>query len=317
MLLAAVFLLSASLPRAQQPEPIRVNVDRVNVGVIVTDSRGKFVEGLRREDFHIFDNGVEEPLTDFAAVDEPAQVILLIEAGPAVYLLESGHLRAANALLQGLSPGDRIAIVKYAATPESVVDFTANKQVAAAALDNLQFNLGFGQLNLSSSLLALFERLTAASRKKTIVLLSTGVDTSGEQAWQSLLNRLKLGDVRVLAVSLSGELQSVPPAKRKKAAPESSALTAREFAEANQELQLIAEASGGRAYLPSNAKEFAAAYGQIAQLVRHEYSLAFAPAARDGKVHAIEVRVTNQATDPASPPAYRINHRRAYLAPAP
>jgi hypothetical protein len=66
----------------QQPkQTIRVSVDRVNVGVIVTDSRGHLVEGLRREDFHILDNGMEQPLTGFTAVEEPAQVLLLIEAG--------------------------------------------------------------------------------------------------------------------------------------------------------------------------------------------------------------------------------------------
>ncbi len=93
-------------PQEQQPT-LRVQVDRVNVGVIVTDGTGKFVEGLRREDFHIFDNQIEQPLTDFAAIEEPAQALLLIEAGPAVYLLESGHVLAAYALLRGLSPDDR------------------------------------------------------------------------------------------------------------------------------------------------------------------------------------------------------------------
>src|ERR1700758_3857039 len=73
------FLLCFCLPTtyAQQTgEPIRVNVDRVNVGVIVTDSHGNFVEGLRREDLHVFDNGVEQPLSDFAAINEPANVVL-------------------------------------------------------------------------------------------------------------------------------------------------------------------------------------------------------------------------------------------------
>src|SRR3989441_2538845 len=87
----------------EQAQAIRINVDRVNVGVIVTDASGHFVEGLHRGDFHVFDNGIEQPLTDFAAIEEPAQVLLLIEAGPAVYLLEGGHLQAAHSLLNGRS----------------------------------------------------------------------------------------------------------------------------------------------------------------------------------------------------------------------
>ena len=104
----------APLALSQQPSPprpeIRVSVDLVNVGVLVTDSRGQFIGGLRREDFHLFDNGAEQPVTDFLNIDEPAQVVLLIEAGPAVYLLEGGHLQAVHALLDGLSSSDRVAI---------------------------------------------------------------------------------------------------------------------------------------------------------------------------------------------------------------
>src|SRR5579859_2204069 len=83
------FLVPAALPQqtAQTSPDIHVSVDRVNVGVVVTDSSGQFVVGLSREDFHIFDDGAEQPITDFLSVDGPAQVLILIEAGPAVYLL--------------------------------------------------------------------------------------------------------------------------------------------------------------------------------------------------------------------------------------
>src|SRR5216683_6795984 len=127
----------------EQAQAIRINVDRVNVGVIVTDASGHFVESLHRGDFHIFDNQIEQPLTDFAAIEEPAQALLLIEAGPAVYLLESSHVLAAYALLRGLSPGDRVAVVNYAEAPEALLDFTPDKRAAETALEQLRFNLGF------------------------------------------------------------------------------------------------------------------------------------------------------------------------------
>src|SRR6266404_609190 len=98
---ALVCVIPAARTQETPDQGIHVSVDRVNVGVIVTDSRGSFVEGLRREDFHLFDNAVEQPISDFAAIEEPAQVLLLIEAGPAVYLLEGGHLQAAHSLLNG------------------------------------------------------------------------------------------------------------------------------------------------------------------------------------------------------------------------
>jgi VWFA-related protein len=305
-------------PQAQQPT-IRVNVDRVNVGAIVTDMHGQFVEGLRREDFRVFDNGIEQPLTDFAAINEPAQVLLLIEAGPAVYLLEGGHLEAAQALLAGLSPEDRVAVVKYAEEPHALLDFTSNKQAAADSFGQLRFNLGFGSLNLSSSVMKVLQWLTQVRGKKTIVLLSTGLDTSSERDLAMALEQLKISDVRLLAVSLTGGLDAPPRSKKKKSPTVVSPETAQQFALANQLLKQMAEVTGGRAYFPQNGKEFEAAYAEIAQLVRHEYSLAFTPPIRDGLVHSIVVhlRAEQNSASSTSPSPYRVDHRQAYLAPGP
>jgi Ca-activated chloride channel family protein len=321
--LLLTFLLCACLGGAAQEktqeQPIRISVDRVNVGVMVTDSQGQFVEGLRRQDFHIFDNGMEQPLTDFAAIEEPAQVLLLIEAGPAVYLLESGHLQAAYALLSGLSAGDRVAVVGYAEAPQAVLDFTSDKQAAAAAFDQLHFNLGFGSLNLSSSVSQVLEWLTRVQGKKTIVLLSTGLDTSSTKESAIVLPQLKTGDVRLTAVSLMGGLRNPQLPGKKKTAAQISTSSAEEFEQADQLLKRMAEATGGRAYFPSNSKEFSAAYAEIAQIVRHEYSLAFAPAVRDGVVHSIEVHVEPPKTSSPNETSvtYRVDHRQAYLASPP
>lgn len=308
--------------QSQQPAPpregtIRVSVDRVNVGVIVTDAQGRFIEGLRRDDFQVFDNLAQQPLTEFAAVEEPAQVLLLIEAGPAVYLLEGGHLQAAYSLLNGLSAGDRVAVVKYADVPATIMDFTADKLAAENALGELRFNLGFGSLNLSSSLSTVLDWLTKVKGKKTVVLLSTGVDTSPSNDWRVLLQQLKTSDVRILAVSLMGELKNPQPNRKKKTTASNSPSASLQFEEADQLLKGIAEATGGRAYFPKSAKEFSAAYAEIAQLVRHEYSLAFVPAAHDGKIHSIEVRIGSLGGANASTANFRANHRQAYLAPPP
>ena len=329
---APCLFLFAPMARSQQTPPprpeIRVNVDLVNVGVIVTDSRGQFIGGLRREDFHLFDNGAEQPVTDFLSVDEPAQVVLLIEAGPAVYLLQGGHLQAVHALLDGLSASDRVAIDRYNAAAETILNFTPEKRAATGTLDQLGFNLGFGQLNLASSLDTVLDWLARAPGKKSVVLLSTGVDTSPPGAVQKLLNRLKSSDVRILAVSLGGELRgpSVSEKKHSRQATvnaEKTQAAAEEFARADEALKDIAQANGGRAYFPRTTKDFADVFTEIAQLVRHEYNLGFDPPVRDGKLHAIEVRLTNVSADnsgsvgTAAPRAqtYRVDHRQAYLAP--
>jgi Ca-activated chloride channel homolog len=325
---AALFLpctlLLAPLALSQQsdqtPPEIRVSVDRVNVGVVVTDARGQFISGLNREDFHLFDDGVEQPITDFFAVDEPAQVLLLIEAGPAVYLIEGGHLQAIHSLLDGLSPGDRVALARYNNAPELILDFTPDKRTAAAALDQLRFNVGFGQLNLASSLATALDSLARIPGKKSLILLSTGFDTSPPAAAQNLLSRLKSTDVRVLAISLGGELRSSnsPEKKHSKKDPppsDKAQVAAEGFAQADEALKAIAEANGGRVYFPRTTKDFAEVFTEIAQLVRHEYNLGFVPPAHDAKLHLIDVRVTG--SDPSTAAALRVDHRQAYVAPPP
>jgi Ca-activated chloride channel family protein len=319
----------AQTPQSQPPtSAIRVQVDQVNVGVIVTDARGHFVENLGRENFRVFDSGIEQPITGFSSIDGPAQVLLLVESGPAVYLLESSHLAAVSTLLNGLSADDRVAMAAYADAPQPVLDFTADKRSAIANLAQLHFNLGFSRLNLSSSLAAILDRLAPLQGKKTIVLLSTGVDTSAPEVITSFFARLKIADIRIFALSLSGPLRASQPRARHKEKNPVAAPPDPMFAEADQELFALAESTGGRAYFPLSSAEFKNACAEIAQLVRHEYSLSFVPPAHDATIHSIDVRVITTPPSPstpanpsapsssnAPPPTYRIDHRPAYLAP--
>jgi VWFA-related protein len=309
----AMLLLGSPAALAQEPpaagQAIRVDVARVNVGVIVTDGSGKFVEGLRRGDFQVQDNGAPQPITDFASIEEPAQVLLLIEAGPAVYLLEDTHLFAADALLSGLSPGDRVAVARYANAPAAILDFTADKRAAQAALDRISFNLGFGDLNLAASLNTVLGWLEKVPGKKSIVLISTGVDTSPQAAITALQSRIRTNEVRVLCISMSGPLRNGKAGSKRQIQQ-----TQQDFAAADANLRDLAAATGGRAYFPENGKAFQEAYRQIAELVRHEYSLAFSPPVADGAIHAIQVRVTPGENSGKSS-EYRVDYRQAYRAP--
>jgi VWFA-related protein len=318
-LATALLLTTLTTPLlAQEPPPvpapsIRVDVARVNVGVIVTDAGGKFVEGLQPKDFQIQDNGAPQPITDFASIEEPAQVLLLIEAGPAVYLLEDTHLFAADALLSGLSPGDRVAVARYANAPAAILDFTTDKRAAQAALDGISFNLGFGDLNLASSLDTVLDWLEKVPGKKSIVLISTGVDTSPQTGITALQSKLRTGDVRILCISMSGPLRN-----GKAGSKHAIQQTEQNFEAADANLRDLAAATGGRAYFPGNTKAFQDAYRQIAELVRHEYSLAFAPPASDGAIHSINVGVTRDgAVQKPNDSQYRVDYRRAYQAPSP
>jgi VWFA-related protein len=316
LLFTVIWLLFGGNGNAQETpvaagQAIRVSVARVNVGVVVTDEKGKFVEGLHREKFHVFDNGGERPITEFASIEEPGQVLLLVEAGPAAYFLQSANLFAADAMLKGLSAGDRVAVARYTDAPLGILDFTTDKVAAQEALSSIQFNLGFADLNLSSSLGSVLDWLERVPGKKTIVLISTGVDTSPSAASAALQTRLQVGDVRILCISTSGPLRNGKQGSKVKVQQMQD-----EFAAADRQLQVIAELTGGRAYFPMNGKAFQETYKEVAEIVRHEYSLAFALPAADGAVHSIEVKVERSSAAGKSVPAgYRVDHRKGYQAP--
>ena len=87
------------------------------------------------------------------------------------------------------------------------MDFTEDKSEAQSALEAISFAFGFGDLNLSFSLASTMDWLASVPGKKTIVLLSTGVDTSLEHSWDLVRRKLETSDIRILAVSLAGDFR--------------------------------------------------------------------------------------------------------------
>jgi Ca-activated chloride channel family protein len=289
------------------PGAIRVNVDRVSVGVTVTGLHGNFVKGLRREDFRVFDNGVEQPVTGFLSLEEPAQVVLLLECGPAALFLKKSEFQAADTLLDSISPVDRVAIVSYSKSPDLVVDFTVDKSEARTALRGMNFMGGVGELNLASSIAATLDWLAVLPGKKTIVLLSSGVDTSPAANWQTIEEKIKASDVRILAVSVAEFLRKYP--RWSKLSPderEARKYVKEVFTEADQSLRALSEVTGGRVYFPKTQREFNRAYTEISHIVRQEYSLEFAPLSLDGRMHSLKVTAKHSG--------YRVEYRQAYLA---
>jgi VWFA-related protein len=298
---------------------IHVNVDRINVGVTVTDSHGRSVSGLRREDFRVFDNGVEQPITGFVPSEEPARLVFLIESSTADTLLaklgKSPFLGADN-LLNNISAVDRVAIITFSDGPKLLLDFTPDKTQARRVLEEvnselvgLRSNTGSGWLNLTSSVVATIDWLASVPGSKIIVLLSTGLDTSPPESLRVVQEKVKTSDVRILALSMFGDFRK--PAKHKKlsSGDQSDRIFLKQgMAQSDALLRELSEATGGHAYFPRNPKGFDRPFGEIAQLVRSEYTLEFVPPAYDNQVHAIKVKVKHSW--------YHADYRPAYLAPS-
>src|SRR5580693_157238 len=108
-------------------EPIQSVSALVIVEASVADGHGNFLGGLERSQFHVFDDGIEQPLTVFQTIQEPPEVCVLVETSPAVYLIQRQHLEAAYALLDGLPSDAQVALATYDTATRVVLPFTLNK----------------------------------------------------------------------------------------------------------------------------------------------------------------------------------------------
>jgi len=303
-------LFGAKLCNAQEQQTptIRVEVSRVNVGVIVTDRNGNFVEGLKQSDFHIFDNGLEQPIAGFLANDDSAQVVLMIECGPSVYFAGKENVRKADVLIANLAPNDRVAIVCYSSAATLEFPLSEDKSAARLVLQDLSFSIGSANLDLSRSLLTVFTWLNSVPGKKTIVLLGSGLDSAPPVSADLFRAYLSTTEVRVLAVSTSTQLtQTSKHHKHTRQEQASGATMEPILKEGDATLRGLAEATGGRVYFPKSVKDYEKTYREITQIVRHEYSLAFVPPSLDGKHHSLTVTANG---------AFQLDHRQGYLAPA-
>jgi Ca-activated chloride channel family protein len=306
-------LAAAGMPRKSAKRPqISVQVNVVTVPAAVTDSHGNFIGRLSREDFRLFVDDAEQPIEYFSPEEAPAQILILLETGPAVYLLRDEHVGAALDLLAGLGSDDRVAVASYAETPRLLLDFTTNKQQAAAALGSANYDTGVANLNFYASMASALDWMASGDGKRAVVALTTGLDSSGPASWQQLEDKMRRSNVMVLPVGLGGTLRDVAVQHKSRShEPAPPAGQDLSFAESNLALETIASETGGRAFFPRNARDFDDAYRRIAALLRHQYSLGFTAAASDGRYHAIRVELTGKRGR-----EYRINFRRGYLAPA-
>jgi VWFA-related protein len=259
-------------------------------------------------------------------VDAPAHVVILMESGPAVFLIHEQHIAALASLLNGLAPDDEAALFAYADVPKQIVPFTANKIAIRSSVNDTQYMVGMDQLNFYDSLGAVLDGFPAGNAKEAIVVLSTGLDSSPADHWDLLERKLRGSNVVIFPVALGGELRdngtTAPAKKRRKKSkqPTQDSPETAAFVHADLVLRSLAQITGGRAYFPRTADDFAPAYREIAAAVRHQYVLGFTPD-RDGAFHQLSIEILDDHgqtanRDPKSS-QYRALFREGYSAPAP
>jgi Ca-activated chloride channel homolog len=310
---------SAQQPAATSPAPLVAATEIVKVDASVLDNQGNFVGGLSQSNFHVLDDGSVQPIVVFTPVEAPAQVLVMIETSPAVYLIHDQHLVAAYALLDGLAVGDQVALVTYDQSPRLILQFTADKSAFLSALNTMQYTIGMGDLNLYDSISAVLDSLGPSAGKRALVILSTGLDSSPPARWDALVRKLRSNDVVIFPVGLGGALGGGSLKKTKKPAPSGSAADAG-FEKAENALRLLAAITGGRAYFPQSENDFVPIYHEIASVLRHQYMLGIAPA-HDGQFHTLTVEPLGAhgqpMNTPSKKPVVRVFAREGYWAPSP
>lgn len=323
-------------PASQPQGQIRASSELVKIDASVLDSAGNFVAGLSEQNFRVLDGGQEQPITLFLPTEAPAQVVLMIEASPSVYLIHDTHLLAAYTLLGALDPADEVAVIAYAREPRILLPFTTNKQAAAAAINGTEYGLGFSQLNFYDSVSQVLDWLAPRAGKVAVVLITTGLDPAPQIRLSALSEKVRTSDAVFFTVALGGSLrtaaESAPKETSKKKKHHSDAgdptgaassatvsEAAAAFATADRALKSLATITGGRAYFPQSPEDFARIYREVASAVRHEYVLGIAPK-HDGEFHPLTVEVAG-ASGPANrgrkSAPFQVLARQGYLAPRP
>ena len=263
---------------------VRKTVNEVHLVFTVTDKHGHYITDLKQNDFKILDDSKppKEILSFSSETDLPLQVGLLIDASESV----SGRFKfeqeaAIEFLKQTIRRKyDQAFVIGFDLTPKVTQDFTDDPEQLLVGIRTLR----------PGSLTAIYDALYFACRDKllkqpqagpvrrVIILLSDGNDKASSVTREKAIEMAQRAEVSVYTISTN---------------PAGSG------GHGNKTLELIADATGGRSYVPSQITEVANAFTAIQEELRSQYAVFYKPAAfsTDGHYRTIKV----QATEPERP----------------
>ncbi|HUB80189.1 MAG TPA: VWA domain-containing protein [Bryobacteraceae bacterium] len=281
---------------AAQPD-FRAETNLVVIPVSVTDSLNRFVLGLRKEDFKLFDNGVEQPVSHFSGEDVPLSIGLAFDiSGSMDYKMRTSRDAAAT-MLKTLGPGDESFLVEFNDTVDLSVPFTGKTEQIRDALQNVKPG-GLTAL-LDAVNFTLDQMKKAKNPRKAIVIVSDGGDNSSKYTAAQIESLVREADVEIYCMGVFDPLESLALSPEEISGP--------------RLLSEIATQTGGRAFAASVSSDLPSVAARIAIELRNQYVLAYYPKdqSRDGKYHNVEVKVSQL---PGMPPL-KMHWRQGYYAP--
>src|SRR5262245_14003391 len=279
-------------PQAKPADPQTKNqifksaVDIVSLNVTVVDSQNHYITDVGEGEFSVFEDGAKQELIFFNRSSLPIALSLLIDTSASMENRLSIAQEAAIGFARRLRPQDLAQVVDFDSRVEIAQDFT-NK---SADLEKaIRATTAGGSTSLHNAIYISLKELAKIKpkseddvRRRAIVVLSDGEDTSSLVSYEEVLDLAKRSETAIYTIGL-----------QPKDAPQSKG-----FREAEFVLRQFAQETGGRAFFPSKAEELKDVYGQIADELSSQYSMGYASKnmRRDGAWRRIVVQVARPST---------------------
>jgi Ca-activated chloride channel family protein len=256
--------------------PVITNTDLITFTVTVTDTYGRFVSGLNKNAFTVFDDKKQQEITFFSDDDAPVSVGVIFDVSGSM----SGDKvrRARDALskfVQTSHNSDEYFLIGFNSRAQLLLDKTRNGD---AVLDKMTFVQTRGNTALYDACYLGVEKVQRGSHpKRALLLISDGQDNNSRYTFNELRRLLKESDVVLYGVGILGGGDA------------GSALGM----EGQGILDELSSVSGGKAFFPRSPAEMDDIFEQIALELRHQYSIGYKPTnfSNDGKWHKVKVKV--------------------------
>ncbi|HLY99897.1 MAG TPA: VWA domain-containing protein [Candidatus Angelobacter sp.] len=284
---------------------IASNLVTVDVGVLGKD--GTFIPGLKQENFKIFEDGVQQTISSFNQTQAPITAVMLVEFAnnDIFYGFEYDSLVASYTFVGGLKKEDWIALVTYDLKTRIVQDFTQDKQALQGSLSILQPGMSLSaETNLFDALYDTIDRLDGVEGRKYIILVSSGRDTFSKRTLDQVLKKVQASkDIAIYSISTGQALRNYLESRGalRYLCPITDFSCSTTYAQADNQLRSFAKMTGGKYYQPLFQASFRDAFGDIAQTIRNQYTIAYHPSNRsqDGSFRKIKVQLVNPDGTPA------------------
>jgi Ca-activated chloride channel family protein len=280
----------------------RGGIDLVALSVVVTDTQERFISGLTATDFAVFEDGVQQDVSFFAATAVPLDLALLLDTSASMLDKMETMQQAALGFLRTLRAGDRTAIIDI---KDSVhVAYALGHDIDAANQAVRQTVARGGTALYNGLYLAIKEmvkqrKINGDVRRQAIAVFSDGDDTASLVAYDDVMELAKQSGITIYTITLKS-----PSAVRQTANS-----GRRYFSQAEFAMRSLAQETGARAFFPTQIRELGAVYGAIAEELANQYAIGYASKnpRRDGSFRRVIVRVAER-------PGARARTRTGYLA---